>query len=301
MAVTVSAVVPTRNRARRTLRAVRSILAQSRPVDELVVVDDGSSDDTVAVLRRELPQLRVLRQEHAGVSAARNHGIRETRGRWIAFLDSDDEWLPTKIDRQLAAIASTDGAVLCHTDEIWMRGGRQVNPGRRHAKDGEDLFVRSLELCLISPSSVMLRRSLLDEVGMFDESLPACEDYDLWLRVLRRHPALFVDEPLLVKNGGHADQLSRQAGLDRYRVRALRRLLESGGLAWERRSAAKRALVEKLTVYLNGARRRGRSDEVARLEERYARYLREADPGKETRSLARSCGSRGQGPRKAMS
>ncbi len=263
---TVAAIIPTRDRAAWTKRAVESVKAQTRPPDELVVVDDGSTDGTAGHLRAAFPDVRVVREDGRGVSAARNRGIRETGSEWLAFLDSDDEWLPEKLEAQLAALAEEPGRLLCHCDEIWIRDGRRVNPRRRHAKRGGHIFQHCLPLCAISPSSAIVHRSLLDEVGSFDEELPACEDYDLWLRVCARHPVLYVDRKLVRRHGGHADQLSRTPAQDRYRIRALEKILASGELSDGDFTAAVATLERKIEIYAAGAAKRGRVDEVRELE-----------------------------------
>ncbi|MFQ5792847.1 MAG: glycosyltransferase family 2 protein [Acidobacteriota bacterium] len=262
-----SVIIPTYNRADAVSRALRSVLGQSRPPDEIVVIDDGSTDETPTRIPREFPHVRFIRQENRGVSAARNRGIREAKGRWLAFLDSDDEWLPRKLERQMDALRRHPEYLICHSDEIWIRRGRRVNPMKKHEKSGGHLFQRCLPLCIISPSATVLHRKLFEEVGPFDEFLPACEDYDLWLRVCALHPVLYVDEPLVVKHGGHEDQLSRRYwGMDRFRIRALEKIVRLGTLSHENRRAATEALLEKIDVYLAGARRRGKWREVAEYE-----------------------------------
>ncbi|MCC6751603.1 MAG: glycosyltransferase family 2 protein [Deltaproteobacteria bacterium] len=269
---TVSVIVPTHDRAALLGRALDSVRAQTRPADEILVVDDGSTDGTRELLAR-YPEVRVLSQQQRGVSAARNVGLRAARGEWLALLDSDDEWRPTKLARQLDALARAPEQRLCHTDEVWIRRGRRVNPMRKHQKRGGFIYRHCLPLCCISPSSVVLHREVLCQVGLFDESLPACEDYDLWLRICLRHPVLFLDEPLLVKYGGHADQLSaRYPGMDRFRIQALEGMLELPELVGEEREATRATLLEKLEIYLAGARKRGRHDEVASYEARRARW-----------------------------
>jgi glycosyltransferase involved in cell wall biosynthesis len=271
---TVSAVLPAFNRAATLGRALESVLAQTRAADEVVVVDDGSTDGTDRLVAG-FPSVVYIAQENRGVSAARNRGVSAAAGEWVAFLDSDDEWRPEKLQRQLEALERNPGHDVCHTDEIWIRNGRRVNPGRRHAKAGGRIFRRCLPLCAISPSAAMIRRSLLDAVGGFDEALPVCEDYDLWLRICAHHPVLFVDQPLVVKHGGHADQLSRAHwGMDRFRIRALVKILEEGGLDPADRTAAVDTLLAKVDVYLQGVRRRGRAAEereYAALRERFQR------------------------------
>ncbi len=263
---TVAAIIPTRDRAELTLRAVASVLSQTRPPDELIVVDDGSRDDTVDGLRARYPATRVLQLDGRGVSAARNAGIGAATSEWLAFLDSDDEWLPEKLQIQLEALTAESEYRLCHSDEIWIRNGRRVNPGLRHRKQGGYMFRQCLPLCAISPSSVVVHRSVFDEFGLFDETLPACEDYDLWLRVCSRWPVLLVNRPLLRKYGGHADQLSRTPALDRYRIRALVKILDAGVLTADDLQATLEVLTDKLRVYLGGARKRQRWSEVRELE-----------------------------------
>lgn len=260
----ISVIVPTFERAGVLPRALESIERQTRPPDEVIVVDDGSTDGTGDLVRSRFQNVRYLGQEeNRGVSAARNLGIREATGEWIALLDSDDEWLPRKLELQMAAVRS-GGELACHTDETWIRSGRRVNPGRRHAKVGGWIFADCLPLCAISPSSILLHRRVLGEIGTFDESLPACEDYDLWLRLTAGYPVRLVDEALVVKHGGHPDQLSRTIpALDRYRIRALEKILDSGSLTAEYRQAAAETLVEKARIYAAGAAKRGRNAEVA--------------------------------------
>jgi glycosyltransferase involved in cell wall biosynthesis len=257
----VSVIIPTRNRSVLLRRALASVTAQTMQPAEIIVVDDGSMDGTSRWLPDEFQSVRYVQQPHRGVSAARNRGVEEAGGEWIAFLDSDDEWLPAKLERQLAALHAHPEHALCHTDEIWIRRGRRVNPKDRHAKTGGFIFQRCLPLCVISPSSVMLRRSFLENVGGFDETLPVCEDYDLWLRICSRHPVLYLDEPLVIKHGGHSDQLSRRHwGMDRYRIRALQKIVDSGSLSTQDGEAALRTLVGKIEIYLTGARKRGKPD-----------------------------------------
>lgn len=257
--------IPTYNRASLLPRALRSILDQTRVPDEIVVVDDGSTDPTCEIVEEEFPEVRLLSQEHRGVSAARNVGIMTTSGDRVAFLDSDDEWVPQKLERQLAALESRPEFRICHTDEIWIRDGRRVNPKRKHAKYGGRIFRYCLPLCAMSPSSVLIHRSVFKEVGLFDEELPACEDYDLWLRICCRFPVLYLDELLVVKYGGHPDQLSHNVwGLDRYRIRALEKILGTGELSQEERLAAMETLVEKLEIYIAGAEKRDKLEEANR-------------------------------------
>lgn len=227
----VSAVIPTFNRGHCLLRAINSILAQTTPVDEIIVVDDGSDDKTYDLLvksellymRGQKPNIRYLYQENKGVSAARNLGIKEAEHEYIALLDSDDAWTETKIERQaLKLVEKNFSCRITHTEEIWLKDGQRINPKKKHKKSGGFIFEKCLPLCCISPSSVLLHRTLFNEYGFFDEKLPACEDYEMWLRLCAFEEVLFVEEALTIKYGGHADQLSRAFwGMDRFRVQAL--------------------------------------------------------------------------------
>jgi glycosyltransferase involved in cell wall biosynthesis len=258
----VSVIIPTYNRGWIVRDAIDSVLGQTYADVELIVVDDGSTDRTPDILNSYGDRLRVIRQANQGVSAARNRGIDNTSGPLIALLDSDDIWLPKKLAVQIDFFKRNPAALICQTEEIWIRNGLRVNPGKRHRKPSGMIFEPSLELCLVSPSAVMVRRELLEDVGLFDESLPACEDYDLWLRVGCRFPVHLIDKPLTIKRGGHEDQLSRQSSLDRYRIRSLVKLIDAGGLTPPQWNAAVIALRKKCAVYANGCLIRGRIEEA---------------------------------------
>jgi GT2 family glycosyltransferase len=167
--------------------------------------------------------------------------------------------------------------MICQTEEIWIRRGVRVNPKRRHRKPSGWIFEASLGLCLVSPSAVMMRRELFDAVGLFDEELPACEDYDLWLRVSARYPIHLIEDPLVVKRGGHPDQLSRQHSLDRYRIQSLGKILRSGSLSPEQSRSATTKLREKCAIYAAGCHKRGKVREAEAFEALAERYRRPTD------------------------
>lgn len=266
----VSAIIPACNRRHTLTQAIESVFCQSFPVLELIVVDDGSTDGTSNWLQQQYPQIRLIRQSNRGVSHARNRAIEQARGDWIALLDSDDRWYPDKLQEQFAAIEKSPHLRICHCDEHWLRNGRRVNPGLRHRKSGGNQFAACLPLCCISPSAVLLHRTLLQEIGLFDESLPVCEDYDLWLRICAVEDVLYVDKALLEKTGGHADQLSRRhAGMDRFRLQALARLLRSDVLSEQQSRLARATFNDKLEIYCNGALKRDRYEEAEQLREQY--------------------------------
>lgn len=272
MSPRIAVVVPTRDRAALLGRALDSVFDQTAPPAQCLVVDDGSSDGTEALVRRAYPGATYLRQPARGVSAARNLGIRHAEAEWVAFLDSDDAWMPEKLEKQCAALDGT-GYAICHTDEVWIRNGRQVSPMRKHRKRGGWIYPHCLPRCAISPSTSMVRRDVLEAAGGFDESLPACEDYDLWLRLCARHPVLFVEEALTTRFAGHPDQLSaRYWGMDRFRVAALEKMLAAPELPAAERRVTLETLVERLEILVAGARKRGNDTLAAAYAPRLRRY-----------------------------
>lgn len=258
----VSVVIPTYNRDWALARALDSVCRQTYPNREIIVVDDGSCDQTPDLLSSYTGRVRVVRTGNRGVSAARNTGIKQAAGRFVALLDSDDSWTADKLDVQIRFFRQHPDALICQTEETWIRNGRHVNPRNRHKKPSGLIFEPSLHLCLVSPSAVMMKRSLFDMVGLFDETFPVCEDYDLWLRVSAAGiPIHRIDRPCTVKYGGHGDQLSTQHSQDKYRIRSIVQLLSSGCLNRAQDLAARRVLGEKCRIYGQGCLKRGREGE----------------------------------------
>lgn len=266
----ISVIIPTYNRALYLERAIGSVLAQRLACDELTVVDDGSTDGTPELVERlaagSVVPIRLCRQENQGAAAARNLGIRRARGELLAFLDSDDWWLPNKLAKQAAAMAARPDVLISHTREIWFRRGQRVNQKKKHDPPQGDVFAASVGMCVVGMSTVMVRRELFDRYGLFDEALPCCEDYDLWLRVGCREPFLLVPEALTGKDGGRADQLSviHRMGMDIFRIRSLCRLLDSGVLHPEQHRVATAELARKCRIYGQGCIKHGRLEEGAR-------------------------------------
>ncbi len=258
----VSVVIPVYNRALSVKKAVDSVLAQSMPPGEIIVVDDGSTDETVKVLRNYGDRIRMISsKKNRGVSAARNAGIKKATGKWIALLDSDDIWLKDKLMHQVHYLETNPFWQIMQCDEIWIRNGQRVNKCRHHEKKEGWIWDISLERCMISPSCVILRRDLAENCGLFDPKMPACEDYDLWLRVSRNHPVGFNPHPDVVKYGGHEDQLSRKfRAMDRFRVYSLIKSLEieSDAIHAER---LRSSILFRLSILEGGARKRGMTQE----------------------------------------
>ena len=277
----VSVIIPTHNRLRMLQDAIDSVLAQTYRDFEIIVVDDGSDDGTAEkIAARYGSAVRVLTQARRGVAAARNLGVKCSRGAYLAFLDSDDMWRPRKLEIQMGFMQTEAPSQIYQTEEIWIRNGVRVNSKKRHRKPSGDIFRASLDLCLVSLSAALMTRELFERIGGFDESFPVCEDYDLWLRIALDHPVPLIAEPLVIKRGGHADQLSRSTwGLDRFRVRAIKKLLDSG-IEGEKRSWSLEALARKVAILSQGARKRGYEGEALEYESLLTDFVGELKNGR---------------------
>jgi glycosyltransferase involved in cell wall biosynthesis len=214
----VSVVLPTFNRGYCLERAIRSVLGQTYPDWELIVVDDGSTDDTQAVLESfKDPRIRVFRHSvNRGVAAARNTGLAAARGEFIAFLDSDDEWRPDKLTKQLDVMRRAPTAQLAFTDLVWRRGDVEAGSFARtlpvfskllhqHPPTGGHLVIpqRTMYLCLlqelpVKSPTLMIRAQILSSVGQFDEQLRSGEDWEFLLRAAREFDFAYLDESLTV-------------------------------------------------------------------------------------------------------
>ena len=273
----ISAVIPTYNRAVLLERALDSVLAQTLPVDEVIIVNDGSTDNTSSMLKSRYPEVNLIEQNNQGVSAARNTGIVAARHDWIALLDSDDVWHQNKLERQIQELNNAPDYLICHSNEIWIRNGVRIKQMNKHKKMGGYIFQHCLPLCAISPSAVIIHRLLFDEIGLFDETLPACEDYDLWLRLCSRYPVLYIEEALITKYGGHDDQLSRQYwGMDRFRIQALNKIISTATLNDVDRDAAIKMMRSKINIYLAGAKKHDNTEHVDDFKQLLAKYTMDA-------------------------
>ncbi|MBU3759508.1 MAG: glycosyltransferase family 2 protein [Candidatus Omnitrophica bacterium] len=264
-----SVIIPVFNRRELLPRAILSVIQQRPAPLEILIADDASTDGSCETLERDFPGVRVLRLEsNQGPAAARNHALAQAKGRWIAFLDSDDAWMPGKLRAQLDFLRAHPEYRILQTEELWIRNGKRVNPMKKHQKHGGWIYERCLPLCLISPSAVMIERSLLEEVGPFDESYPACEDYELWLRIASRHPVGLVPKPYVFKYGGHSDQRSREfPAMDRFRIRAMAKILSLGILSESQSRATVSELAQKSEIYFRGAEKHGSLEESRELRE----------------------------------
>lgn len=256
----VSVIITTFNRKRFLRDAIVSVVSQDYEEKEVLVIDDGSDDGSFREIR-DLP-VRYVWQPNQGISAARNRGIALAQGEYIAFLDVDDFWLKGKLSRQMNVLRQKETPV-CYTDEIWIRNEKRINQKKHHAKYSGMIFQQCLPLCIISPSSVVIRKDVFPAVGYFDEGLPVCEDYDMWLRITARYPVFFIPQFLIVKRGGHDDQLSRRyEAMDRFRVESLLKLLGAGVCDEDQTRMAKEELRKKCLILSGGALKRGKKEEA---------------------------------------
>lgn len=286
----VSVIIPTHNRLNFLQEAINSVLKQSHRHWELIVVDDGSDDGTWEFLQTLKENhsnhlIKIFRQENQGPGPSRNLGVQYARGELLAFLDSDDTWLPEKLSVQVEFMRQNSDYQLCQTEEIWIRKGVRVNPKNKHQKPSGWIFEKCLALCLISPSAVMLRKSFFQALSGFDPEFPVCEDYELWLRATLKSPVKTLEAALVLKRGGHGDQLSkRHWGMDRFRVQALEKTLFDQSLTFSQQEALLAELKRKLKVLAQGFSKHN-PDQV-NIYERKLTWLRENYPQPEIRSLA---------------
>ena len=251
----VDIVIPSWNRKKLLKRACQSVQNQTYPHWNLLIVDDGSTDGTSDIFYGEKTHILTLNQNQ-GVSYARNQGIKKGQAPWIAFLDSDDEWLPHKLEKQIEYALQKPQYPWIHCNEIWMKQDRLLNQKKKHKKQGGRVFIPSVKLCCISPSAVLIKRSLLEEVGLFREDFPVCEDYELWLRISSRYEIGFLDSALLIKHGGHKDQLSKKYfGMDYWRIKALLSYLKDSHLSEKEKQELEYTLKNKLDIFLKGCKK----------------------------------------------
>lgn len=263
----ISVVIPTYDRYELLQRALKSVYAQTYMPKEVIVVDDGSQDDT-SYIQKDFPNIIYVYQKNRGVSFARNRGIQKANGEWIAFLDSDDEWDSKKLALHVEYHQKHPTIFMSYTDEKWIRENKEIKVPKKYQKYEGHIFEKCLSHCIIAPSSAFIHRSILNDVGLFDETLEVCEDYDLWLRVTCRYEVGLIREKLITKYAGHEGQLSfKHWGMDRYRVQALEKLLGS-----KEKEIVKRTLLEKYSILLKSALKYDRIAQIKEYKEKIKEY-----------------------------
>lgn len=259
----ISIIIPTFNRAVLLKKAVESVLAQTYPDFELIIVDDGSTDNTKDLVLKLDRRIIYLRQDNKGPASARNLGIKTSKRPFLAFLDSDDRWDSEKLEEQLKAMQGGASSPVSHTQEVWYKEGRLLNQKKRHEKPQGYIFNKCLPLCVVSMSTVMVRREVFESIGLFDEDLPCCEDYDFWLRASIKYDFILIDKPLTLKDGGRRDQVSSlyATGMDKFRIASILKVIDSGALDPEQKRLAVEELRKKSRIYGNGCIKHGKEEE----------------------------------------
>ena len=275
----ISVVIPTFNRRNLLKRAIHSVIKQTIEPREIIVIDNGSTDQTYQMVSSLFPDINYFTEKKRGVSAARNKGIIKSKSKWIAFLDSDDAWEPKKLEKQIEfSVLNQKKYRLIHTNEIWYRNNRFLNQLNKHKKSGGDIFKNSLKLCCISPSSAFVNKQVFHDYGLFDENLEVCEDYDMWIRITSKEEVGFLDSPLVLKYGGHSDQLSKKFwGMDRFRIEALEKNLKNKYFTKIQKKIVLDILIEKLTIVSNGAQKRGNKDTFKKYSDKLQYWSIELD------------------------
>ena len=270
----ITVIIPTYNRYELLKRALNSVYSQIHMPKEVIVVDDGSTDNT-AQIQKQFPFTKYIYQKNSGVSAARNLGIKNSTCQWIAFLDSDDEWHKEKLSWHVEFHKNNPFVKMSYTDEMWIRDKKQVKIPKKYSKHGGDIFDKCLSHCIIAPSAVLIHKDLFDEVGLFDESLEVCEDYDLWLRVACGNSIGLIDKKLIIKYAGHKDQLSfKYWGMDRFRVIALEKLLNSKAekLSDKHYALVVNMILKKYVLLLSGAKKHNRITDINAYTEKIYKF-----------------------------
>ena len=270
MKLSISVIIPTLNRVNLLKRALRSVLNQTLPPDEIIVIDNGSTDDTKNMIKDNFQNIKYYYLHDKGVSKARNLGIKNSNSEWLSFLDSDDEWHRKKLEKQINFIKYNSKCKFVHSNEVWLRNGIHLNQLKKHKKKGGNIFKNCLKMCCISPSSVILKKNIFYDYGFFDESFQVCEDYEMWLRISAKEEICFLEDKLLIKHGGHKDQLSKKFwGMDRFRVYAIEKNLLNNNFSEYQNGLAKFFLLQKLEVIINGAKKRNNIETFKKFKKKY--------------------------------
>jgi len=266
----VSVIIPVFNRYPLLQEAAASVLAQSHLDFELVIVDDGSEDETAELTGgtdgffRDV-RVKIIHVKHSGMPGlVRNIGAGAAQGSYLAFLDSDDLWEQDKLKLQAAFFQDNPDLRICHTRERWIRKGKEISQaGQKHRREGM-IFQDALEKCIIGPSTVMMERSLFQETRGFREDLEIAEDYEYWLRITPFHEIGYIDLPLIEKRAGHGGQLSEKYGhIEYFRIQGLKDLVDRNYFPEEQQTSARQELARKCGIYAAGCEKRGKKEDAA--------------------------------------
>lgn len=263
-----SIIIPTFNRKHFLKIAVESVIYQTFQDYELIIVDDGSSDTTVSLFKNiSNKKIKYIIQEHKGVSCARNRGIKEAKGEFICFLDSDDRFRSLKLEITYQYINKYPQFKVFHTEELWYNKGQILPQKKYHKKPEGWVFKDALRICCISMSTVAIHYSVFEDIGGFDENMPVCEDYEFWLKVTAKYQVKLIPKILTIKEGGHPDQQSKKyPAMDIFRIYAISKLLENKVLNYQQYKLALEEFKKKTEIYMKGALKRGKYAEVNELK-----------------------------------
>ena len=250
----ITAIIPTFNRRDFIIHAIKSIQNQTISVNEIIVIDDGSSDKTYDQIKNL--NIKYIYQKNKGVSCARNTAIKEAKNNWIAFLDSDDTWNNTKIQEQINYHKQHPNILLSHTNELWIRNEKIINQKAHHKKPHGFCFLDNISSCKIGISTLLIHKNVFNNIGLFDEHLKVCEDYDLWLRISKIYEIGYINKKLTTKYAGHKNQLSFSTfAIDIYRIQALEKHINTNY-----KEIIKKEIIKKCKILLAGAKKHNNKD-----------------------------------------
>ena len=264
-----SVIIPTYNRRYFLKISLESVLEQTFKDFELIIVDDGSTDKTYKLIKGyKDKRIKYLKQENKGPASARNLGIKESKGKFICFLDSDDRYRNDKLEITNKYIKRNPGYKIFHTQELWYKNSRYLSQKIEHKKPNGFIFKKALKICCVSLSTACINKDLFLRVGVFDENFPVCEDYEFWLRASLFYPVKLIPHYLTIKEGGRIDQQSRKKGLDKYRFFAIYKIIKNYRLPLYYLKEALRNLEEKAEIYTKGASKRKKVKEISQIKDK---------------------------------
>jgi glycosyltransferase involved in cell wall biosynthesis len=272
----ISVIIPVYNRFEMAKEAVSSVIGQTYRNFEIIIVDDGSIDMTpvIPTYFRDDERVRYIKINHSGMPGlVRNMGVKISKGKYLAFLDSDDLWMESKLEKQIRYLENNPEYKIVHTREAWIRNGKKISQtGFKHKRSG-DIFKDALEKCIIGPSTVLIERELYNYLGGFRDDIEIAEDYELWLRLTDFNNIAYIDEPLITKRAGHIGQLSEKYGqIEIFRIRGLQKLVEQKYFSPDNQQMAEQELVKKCRIYAAGCRKRDKIDEAELYKSIAAKY-----------------------------
>ncbi len=261
----ITAILPTYNRAKFLQSSIESILKQTYKIDEIIVIDDGSTDDTQKILKT-FKMIKLIKTKNFGVSHARNMGIKNTKNDWIVFLDSDDTWESDKIEKQVTFHLNNPKILISHTGEKWIREGKNIKYSKLLEKPSGNCFLQNIPRCKIAASSIIIHKSIFDDIGYFDENLKVCEDYDMWLRISYKYKIGLISEELITKFAGHSQLSSSIFAIDRYHIYSLQKFLKS-----KFKNEIKSAILTKCNILVKGAKKHNNQE----ILKKYSKMIRD--------------------------